>query len=104
MIWNEILCIGDSLTYGARDCYRRSYPVELGKILYEKTKEITNEEEKDLGVKSSFKSNEESVETLSKERFPENILILDTETTGLDNESDDCLDMILMVESKLVSQ
>ena len=40
MIWNEILCIGDSLTYGARDCYRRSYPVELGKILYEKTKEF----------------------------------------------------------------
>lgn len=40
MIWNEILCLGDSLTYGARDCYRRSYPVELGKILYEKTGEL----------------------------------------------------------------
>lgn len=40
MIWNEILCLGDSLTYGARDCYRRSYPVELGQILYEKTKEF----------------------------------------------------------------
>jgi len=40
MIWNEILCIGDSLTDGARDRYRRSYPAELGKILYEKTREF----------------------------------------------------------------
>ena len=62
-------------------------------FLYEKNKEISNEEEKDLGVKSSYKSNEESVGTLSKERFPENILILDTETTGLDNENDDCLEV-----------
>ena len=30
---------------------------------------------------------------LSKEHFPENILILDTETTGLDNENDDCLEV-----------
>nr|WP_269613858.1 3'-5' exonuclease [Prochlorococcus marinus] len=30
---------------------------------------------------------------LSKEHFPENILILDTETTGLDNEKDDCLEV-----------
>jgi len=62
-------------------------------FLYEKTKEIANEEEKDLDVKSPFKSKEESVETLSNERFPENILILDTETTGLDNENDDCLEV-----------
>jgi len=40
MIWNEILCLGDSLTYGARDRYGRSYPVELGKILSEKTGEF----------------------------------------------------------------
>ena len=40
MIWNEILCLGDSLTYGARDRYGRSYPVELGKILSQKTKEF----------------------------------------------------------------
>jgi len=33
MIWNQILCLGDSLTYGARDCYGRSFPAELGKIL-----------------------------------------------------------------------
>ncbi len=33
MIWNEILCLGDSITYGARDPYKRSYPEELGKIL-----------------------------------------------------------------------
>jgi lysophospholipase L1-like esterase len=40
MIWNEILCLGDSLTYGARDRYGRSYPAELGKILSEKTGEF----------------------------------------------------------------
>ena len=40
MIWNEILCLGDSLTYGARDEYGRSFPVELGKILSEKTNEF----------------------------------------------------------------
>lgn len=40
MIWNEILCLGDSLTYGARDRYGRSYPAELGKILSERTGEF----------------------------------------------------------------
>ena len=40
MIWNEILCLGDSLTYGARDRYGRSYPAELGKILSERTNEF----------------------------------------------------------------
>jgi len=40
LIWNEILCLGDSITYGARDKYGRSYPAELGKILTNKTKEF----------------------------------------------------------------
>ena len=40
MIWNEILCLGDSLTYGARDEYGRSFPAELAKQLSEKTKEF----------------------------------------------------------------
>ena len=40
MIWNEILCLGDSITFGARDRYGRSYPAELGKILYESTGEF----------------------------------------------------------------
>lgn len=40
MIWNEIVCLGDSLTYGARDEYGRSYPAELGKIMSEKTGEF----------------------------------------------------------------
>ncbi len=40
MIWNEVLCIGDSLTYGARDKYGRSYPAALGKILSEITGEF----------------------------------------------------------------
>ena len=40
MIWNEVVCLGDSLTFGARDRYGRSYPLELGKILSEKTGEF----------------------------------------------------------------
>lgn len=40
MIWNEILCLGDSITYGARDKHRRSFPAELGKILTETTGEV----------------------------------------------------------------
>jgi len=40
MIWNEILCLGDSITYGARDEYRRSPTVELSKIMTERTGEV----------------------------------------------------------------
>jgi len=40
MIWNEILCLGDSITYGSRDPFKRSYPAELGKILTEELKEF----------------------------------------------------------------
>ena len=40
MIWNEILCLGDSITYGARDPYKRSYPAELGKMLTDNLKEF----------------------------------------------------------------
>jgi len=65
---------------------------QLG-FLYETTKEIANEKKKDLREKKSFKSKEEQAEILSKEHFPENILILDTETTGLDIEKDDCLEV-----------
>lgn len=39
MIYNSILCIGDSLTLGSRDEYRRGYPAELSQLLNEKTKE-----------------------------------------------------------------
>ena len=49
---------------------------QLG-VLYETTNEITNQKAKELGEKKFFKSNEERFETLSKEHFPENILILD---------------------------
>ncbi len=65
---------------------------QLG-FLYDTTKEIANQKTKDLGEKSSFKSNDELVEILREESFPENILILDTETTGLDNKNDDCLEV-----------
>ena len=37
MIWNEILCIGDSITYGARDEYGRTFTAELSKMLTEET-------------------------------------------------------------------
>ena len=40
MIWNEIVCLGDSITYGARDKYGRSYPAELSKILTKNTGEF----------------------------------------------------------------
>ena len=39
-VWNEVICLGDSITFGARDRYGRSYPAELGKILTEKTNEF----------------------------------------------------------------
>ena len=62
-------------------------------FLNETTKEIVNEKKKNGGVKSSSKSNEEKDEILKTLLLPENILILDTETTGLDNENDDCLEV-----------
>ncbi len=65
---------------------------QLG-FLYETTKEIANEKEKYSEASSCFKSNEERVEILRKGDVPENILILDTETTGLDNVNDDCLEV-----------
>ncbi len=40
MIWNEILCLGDSLTFGARDPYKRCFPAELGKMLTDDTDEF----------------------------------------------------------------
>src|SRR5579883_2117295 len=40
MIYNLLLCLGDSLTFGARDRYDRNYPLELGCRL----SEITGEE------------------------------------------------------------
>jgi len=40
MIWNQVLCLGDSLTYGARDRYGRSFPAELGSLLSKETEEF----------------------------------------------------------------
>ena len=62
-------------------------------FLNEKIKPKINEEAKDRGEKSSFKSNDKSVEILKTHPSLDNILILDTETTGLDNENDDCLEV-----------
>lgn len=39
MIWKEVVCLGDSLTYGARDEFGRSYPAELARILTDRTGE-----------------------------------------------------------------
>ena len=57
------------------------------------TREVANEKEKDQGVKRFSKSNEEQFEILNSQHPPVNILILDTETTGLDNKNDDCLEV-----------
>ncbi len=62
-------------------------------LLYGTTKKIANKKEKDLGEKSSSRSTEKRLQISKKENSPENILILDTETTGLDNEKDDCLEV-----------
>ncbi len=56
-------------------------------------KETVNENNKDSRVKSSFKSNDEPYEILNTMHSLENILILDTETTGLDSKNDDCLEV-----------
>jgi len=40
MIWNEVVCLGDSLTYGARDEFGLSFPVELSRKLEEQTGEF----------------------------------------------------------------
>ena len=58
-----------------------------------KIKGTVNENEKNQGVKSSSELNEEPVEILKDQPLIENVLILDTETTGLDNENDDCLEV-----------
>ena len=34
-VYGTILCLGDSLTHGARCCYGRSYPIELSDMLWE---------------------------------------------------------------------
>ncbi len=52
-----------------------------------------DEKEKNRGVKNSSKSREEPIGNLKDQPSPENILILDTETTGLDNENDDCIEV-----------
>jgi len=64
-----------------------------------------NETVKDRGVKSSSKSNEVHDEILKTKILLENILILDTETTGLDSDKDDCLEVgsiLFNVESRSV--
>ncbi len=56
-------------------------------------KSTVNAKDKDRQVNNSIKSNEERVTNLMTKPSPKNILILDTETTGLDNENDDCLEV-----------
>ncbi len=57
------------------------------------TKKIANKKEKYQAEKSSSNLHNEGLGILKKESSPENILILDTETTGLDNEKDDCIEV-----------
>ena len=62
-------------------------------FLKETIKEAVNEVVQDRGLKSSSKSKEEVVGISKKPTSIENILILDTETTGLDNENDECIEV-----------
>tara|TARA_Y100001968_G_scaffold27038_1_gene21107 strand:- start:1282 stop:2127 length:846 start_codon:yes stop_codon:yes gene_type:complete len=62
-------------------------------FLYGSIKKSESKNDEDRGVKSSPKSKEGRVEILNEEHLPANILILDTETTGLDSEIDDCLEV-----------
>ena len=56
-------------------------------------KSTVNAKEKDRQVNNSTQLNEELVTSLITKTSLKNILILDTETTGLDNEKDDCLEV-----------
>ena len=56
-------------------------------------KSTVNKNDKDRGGDFSTKSKEEIAENYKKQNSPENLLILDTETTGLDNENDDCIEV-----------
>ena len=40
MLWNEILCLGDSITNWARDELGRNFPLELATILCQKTGQV----------------------------------------------------------------
>ena len=40
MIYSHIICLGDSLTTGARNPYGRSYPMELEDWLWEQTEQV----------------------------------------------------------------
>ncbi len=62
-------------------------------FLSKTNKTAVNEKEKDRHLKNSTMSKEEVSENLKPEHSPENILILDTETTGLDSENDDCIEV-----------
>ncbi len=56
-------------------------------------KSTVNAKDKDRQLNNSTKSNDELVRNLMTKTSLKNILILDTETTGLDNENDDCLEV-----------
>ena len=58
-----------------------------------KEKEKEKEKEKDRRRNSSKKLKKELIENPQTQPSLKNILILDTETTGLDNENDDCLEV-----------
>ena len=62
-------------------------------FLNETVKETVNKNAKDRVLQSSPNSKEERAEIFNSKLSPDNILILDTETTGLDNENDDCLEV-----------
>tara|TARA_Y100001968_G_scaffold4286_1_gene3813 strand:- start:4804 stop:5676 length:873 start_codon:yes stop_codon:yes gene_type:complete len=56
-------------------------------------KEIAKDNKKDISIISSSESKSEDEKLLNNLDFPINILILDTETTGLDIDNDHCLEV-----------
>jgi len=62
-------------------------------FLNETLEETVNEKEKDIGLMNSSNSKEEPLDNQKSQPSLANILILDTETTGLDSENDDCLEV-----------
>ena len=81
------------MNFDVKEAQNHEKDSEQLNFLKGKIKETDNCNEKDRGVTSSSKSNKETVEILKTKLFPENLLILDTETTGLDNENDDCIEV-----------
>ena len=73
----------------------QNYPHESEQLgfQYETSKKDGYKNNEDQEVNSFLNSQEERLTNFTEEHLPQNILILDTETTGLDNRNDNCLEV-----------